>query len=318
MDKRFQLFVSSTYADLKEERRAVIQALMEMDCIPAGMELFPAADEEQFQFIKSVINDCDYYVLIVGGRYGSTAKDGMSYTEKEYEYAKSIGVKVLSFLHESPSDIPLGKSELDPAQRARLDDFRTKIKSNTLVKLWSKPSELPGLVALSLSKTIKSHPAVGWVRANQLANAEVLNDLNELRKQNVTLIEEQRRLLAELANAHPKLSDLAQLDEAYEITGHRKLARYSQEFDWKFSITWGDLFSELGTYILAHPNDSIMKSKFDQVVDKLYRKHHADHDDYNRYSVDTTHFQTTKVQFMALNLADISMREATGGAISLF
>ena len=46
MEKRYQIFVSSTFADLQEERQQVIQALMEMDCIPAGMELFPAADEE--------------------------------------------------------------------------------------------------------------------------------------------------------------------------------------------------------------------------------------------------------------------------------
>ena len=44
MDKRYQIFVSSTYADLMEEQQRVMQALMEMDCIPAGMELFPAAD----------------------------------------------------------------------------------------------------------------------------------------------------------------------------------------------------------------------------------------------------------------------------------
>ena len=52
MDKRYQVFVSSTYADLKEERQHVIQALMEMDCIPSGMEVFPAADEEQWDFIN--------------------------------------------------------------------------------------------------------------------------------------------------------------------------------------------------------------------------------------------------------------------------
>jgi hypothetical protein len=63
MDKRYQVFISSTYADLKEERRRVIQTVMEMDCIPAGMELFPAVDEEQFQFIQRVIDDCDYYLL---------------------------------------------------------------------------------------------------------------------------------------------------------------------------------------------------------------------------------------------------------------
>jgi Domain of unknown function (DUF4062) len=81
MDKRYQVFVSSTYTDLKDERRSIIQELLETDCIRSGMELFPAADEEQFEFIKKIIDDCDYYLLIIGGRYGSTAPDGVSYTE---------------------------------------------------------------------------------------------------------------------------------------------------------------------------------------------------------------------------------------------
>jgi hypothetical protein len=106
MDKRYQVFISSTYADLKEERRAVIQAVIEMDCLPAGMELFPAADEEQFEFIKRVIDDCDYYLLIVGGRYGSTTPDGIIYTEKEYDYAVHRGLKVIALIHENPDEIP--------------------------------------------------------------------------------------------------------------------------------------------------------------------------------------------------------------------
>ncbi|WP_226914286.1 MULTISPECIES: DUF4062 domain-containing protein, partial [Psychrobacter] len=95
MDKRYQVFVSSTFADLKNERSNVIQTLMEMDCIPAGMELFPALDEEQFEFIKKVIDDSDYYLLIIGGRYGSLSNEGISYTEMEYDYAISQGVKVI-------------------------------------------------------------------------------------------------------------------------------------------------------------------------------------------------------------------------------
>jgi hypothetical protein len=62
-ERRFQVFVSSTYRDLVEERQKVAQVLQSMDCIPAGMELFPAIDEEQFEFIKRVIDDCDYSVV---------------------------------------------------------------------------------------------------------------------------------------------------------------------------------------------------------------------------------------------------------------
>lgn len=59
MDKRYQIFVGSTYKDLQEERRKAIEAVIETNCIPAGMELFPAVDEEQFKFIKKAIDDCD-------------------------------------------------------------------------------------------------------------------------------------------------------------------------------------------------------------------------------------------------------------------
>ena len=85
MDKRYQVFLSSTYEDLREERQKVIQALLEFDCIPTGMEFFPAADETQWELIKRVINECDYYVVIVGGRYGSLSPKGISYSQQEYE-----------------------------------------------------------------------------------------------------------------------------------------------------------------------------------------------------------------------------------------
>ncbi len=57
MDKRYQVFVSLTYTDLKDERKRVTQTLMEMDCIPAGMELFPALDEDQWTFIQRIIKE---------------------------------------------------------------------------------------------------------------------------------------------------------------------------------------------------------------------------------------------------------------------
>ena len=133
MEKRYQVFVSSTYADLKEERQKVIQAVMEMDCIPAGMELFPATDEEQWRFIQRVIDDCDYYILIIGGRYGTLTDDGISYTEKEYDYAISKNLKVLAFVHEKPDDISVSKSDLDLALRKKLNDFREKVSGNRLV-----------------------------------------------------------------------------------------------------------------------------------------------------------------------------------------
>ena len=83
MEKRYQVFVSSTFRDLELERQEVMHALLELDCTPSGMELFPAANETQWNLIKKVIDDCDYYVLVIGGRYGSIGPEGISYTEME-------------------------------------------------------------------------------------------------------------------------------------------------------------------------------------------------------------------------------------------
>lgn len=164
MDKRYQVFISSTYADLTDERSRVIRTVMELDCIPAGMELFPAIDEEQFEFIKRVIDACDYYLLIIGGRYGTVSPTGASYTEMEYDYALSRGLKVIALLHDSPDSIPFGKSEKDPTQREKLQQFRNTVAKGRLVKFWNKADELPALVSLSLSSAIRTYPAVGWVR----------------------------------------------------------------------------------------------------------------------------------------------------------
>jgi hypothetical protein len=94
-EKRYSIFISSTYEDLKVERLAVQDVVISAGDFPVQMESFPAADEDQFEFIKSLIDKCDYYVLIVAGRYGTLAEDGMSYTEKEYRYAASKGITVL-------------------------------------------------------------------------------------------------------------------------------------------------------------------------------------------------------------------------------
>lgn len=187
MNKRYQVFVSSTYTDLQEERSKVIQTIMELDCFPAGMELFPAIDDEQFEFIKSVIDDCDYYLLIIGGRYGSIDESGLSYTEKEFDYAIEKGMKVIAFIHGKPDDIPVKKTDQDPELLKKLESFKKKVSTNRLIRYWEEAKELPGLVALSLAKTIRIYPAVGWIRADHAVSPEMMKEVSELRKENENL-----------------------------------------------------------------------------------------------------------------------------------
>jgi len=306
-DKRYQVFISSTYADLKEERRAVIQTVIESDCIPAGMELFPAADEEQLAFIKRVIDYCDYYLLIIGGRYGSISESGISYTEQEYDYAVSRGLTVIALLHENPEEIILGKSEKDPALRQKLQTFREKVSKDRLVKFWKTGEELRSLVALSLSSAIKNSPAVGWIRANRAAGADVLNEINELRKRNVQLEAE----LADLA-PFPALDDLAGLDELVKISGQYFDRYYSRTQSWGTETTWRKMFGHVSPYLVKYPNEETVKNVLATAVFKATGK------DGSSPSIDDQQFQTVGVQLKALGLVKIEYSQSTAGVWGLY
>lgn len=307
MEKRYQVFVSSTYADLKEERRHVTQALMEMDCIPAGMELFPAADEEQWEFIKRIIDDCDYYLLIIGGRYGSTTDEGISYTEKEFDYAVESGLKVIALLHENPDEIPVGKSDISPELRERLQAFREKVSTNRLVKFWSEAKELPGLVALSLSKTIKTFPATGWVRASVVSNEDLLGELNELRKENSLLRGELDKLQQP---ASYNVEGLADFDEKFTVHG-----TYYNDYgkrEWSSELTWRDLFAIISPYLSQNPSQDYVKEILKQAIierDSLSTRTN---------SLNDQDFQTIAVQLKAFGLINTRYTKTTKGGMAMF
>lgn len=181
MDKRYQVFVSSTYEDLQEQRREVMQALLELDCIPAGMELFPASNEDQWSLIKRIIDDSDYYIVIIGGRYGSTNDAGISYTEMEYGYALEAKKPIIAFLHKNPEEIKSGFTEKTQEGRDKLNSFR-KLAEKKLVRYWNNPSELGSVVSRSLVNLKKQFPAVGWVRADLVGNEDTMREMLQLKK----------------------------------------------------------------------------------------------------------------------------------------
>jgi nucleoside 2-deoxyribosyltransferase len=137
-EKIYKVFVSSTYEDLREERAAVQKGLLQLGCLPVGMELFPAADEETWNFIKSQINDSDYYVVVVAGRYGSQGADGISFTEMEYDYAIAQKKPTIGFVHADPGSIAANKTETTEAARAKLQKFIENIKKRPVRQFRSR------------------------------------------------------------------------------------------------------------------------------------------------------------------------------------
>lgn len=282
---------------------------MEMDCIPAGMELFPAADEEQWQFIERVIDDCDYYLLIIGGRYGSLSSEGISYTEKEFDYAVAKGLRVVALIHGKPDEIPSGKSEADPALRAKLVAFREKVKTGRLVKFWEKADELPGLVSLSLTKTIKTYPAIGWVRANQISSQDSLIELNTLRKEK----EQLQRLVTELQSkieTRREISDIADIDSEFSLRVRYYDAGAKRGF--QVSQSWRAIFALIAPYLMEDPSEDVVKTK---LTKSLMTQRNVSG---TSASVDEQQFKTIGIQLVAYGLVRIEHLKTTAGGRALF
>ena len=315
MEKKYQVFVSSTYKDLTEERQQVIQALLELDCIPVGMELFPAADDDQWTLIKRLIDDCDYYIVIVAGRYGSTNIEGISYTQMEYEYALTKGIPIIGFVHSDPGAIPSSKTELDATLRAKLDAFKTLVQKK-MVKQWNSPSELGSLVSRSLVKLIKDKPQIGWVKANNLPSEDSMKEILDLRKQVDVLQGELIKFKTSAPEGTEKLSsgnDTIWLDYRFEVKANS--SRISG--DWytaNVQVTWDRLFFEIGPLMIDEADDEKLKNTIGSLIRKEGYVHIKPSIEklggvLGGVRVNDSDFQTVKIQFRALGYITESVKK---------
>lgn len=206
MEKKYQVFLSSTYLDLKDERKQIFNCLLMADCIPAGMEAFPAADDEQFNYIKKVIDLCDYYILIIGNRYGSIQeKTQKSYTQLEYEYALSKQIPVLVFVKTVDSSIEFIDESKE--NQTKLQDFREAAMRERLASVWSTETDLIGKVSISIMKAKETIKRPGWVRNFGFDPENVTNELDALKNKMIALEKENEEL-----RKGKELNDTAQID----------------------------------------------------------------------------------------------------------
>lgn len=188
MNKKYQFFISSTYEDLKEERQAAIQAVLTLNQFPVGMEMFSAADEEQWGIITEAIDSSDYYILIIGNSYGTIIDDGsdkgISYTEKEYNYAAEKKIPVLAFLIDKSLEqfsSAIMKDEKEKAKLEKLVLFKDKVKdSHHTVKFWHSADNLEAEISQSISKAIARGKRPGWIRTTDFDVDKSLAEITRL------------------------------------------------------------------------------------------------------------------------------------------
>lgn len=168
-NRKYDIFISSTYEDLKEERAEVSQAILELGYIPSAMESFPATNETQWEYIKEKIKKSDYFILIVGGKYGSIYPEtGLSYTEMEFRYAEEIGIPTIAFLIKDGIDLPQSKIDLESDKIQKMNALKDYLKGKRVCKFYTSKDNLRAVIATSLVNLISRYPRNGWVRSETI------------------------------------------------------------------------------------------------------------------------------------------------------
>lgn len=202
MNKKLQVFVSSTYTDLIEERQAAVEAILDAGHIPAGMELFKAGNESQLQTIYKWIDESDVYMLILGGRYGSIeSKSGKSYTQLEYEYAISKNIPIFSVvLSESFLTEKINILKLSDVMEQKVPDkyqtFKLLVMSK-IVRMVDDCKDIKISIHSTLNEFTNTYNLIGWIRND--------NDSIKLLKENSNLLRENNNLNKQLQTINEKL-----------------------------------------------------------------------------------------------------------------
>lgn len=311
MDKKYSVFVSSTYNDLQEERKQVIDALLQMNCFPIGMEYFNAEDDTQWNIIKNLIKECDYYIIIIAGRYGSIEKEsGKSYTQKEYEFAIEQGIPVLRFVHEDINRLTGDKLEETDEGKRKLKEFTEEAKKK-MCKFWNTSEGLAAQVVLSLTSMINTNPRTGWIKGDVMTSEKSNSEIIRLKDEN----EELRAKIKKMEESAPVgIEDLSQGDDTYSVHfDYYELLHggYEQLYeDGSEEFSWNQIFSSLSPHLLIECEETSLELLFDDFV-----RRNADSSFGRITKVYKDCFQDVKVQFIALGLIQESHRKKSAGNV---
>jgi Domain of unknown function (DUF4062) len=313
MNKKYQIFISSTFSDLVEERQDAMKIVLDLGHIPSGMEIFPAADVEQFEYIKKVIDECDYYVLIIGARYGSVDAAGVSFTEKEYDYAVSNKKTVLAFIHGDPGTIPVAKVDTVATLASSLTAFRAKVSKGRLVKFWRSRDELKHQVVMALAKAFSDTPAVGWIRGDAAASEDLLSQINALRIQLDKLKDENATLQAQ---SQPQLDGIARLSDTFDVRYYWEAFRSTgpnQKGSNTLTLTWAEIFVAIGPALVRPTSPGIISVKLIHYMQENYGI------SFYKITIFQGDEDRIKIHLAALGLIDVyAASEASGGGVAEF
>lgn len=133
MKRKYQVFISSTFSGLKDERHQAMLGILAAGHLPLALEYHGVEAFPRIGVIKEAIAECQFYVLILGHRYGSVGEgqptgEEKSYVELELNFAQENHLRILAFV------MPRDRAQTLRNQLARPDDLN-EVKNEQ--KFWN-------------------------------------------------------------------------------------------------------------------------------------------------------------------------------------
>lgn len=317
MDKRYQVFVSFADAGQPTIIQEVMQALLELSCTPTGITSYPVLSEDYWVLARQLIDDCDYYLLILSDHYTETEPEGIHYTEMAYHYARQKGKPVIAFLFDHLDDFLTKRHTSESDHKAKLTAFYQSIQQNTY-RQWGNAANLGSQISRSLIQLIRSQPAMGWVRADQVPEESTAQEILRLRKQ----IETQEKEIASLQqDALEGTADLAQGQDTFNVHFSFLVTQAPMELPAQQTIftplTWNDIFRAISPLIMDNAKEDTLITKLNELLYEtayprlLKKKHLKQAHRVHTFQIDHQDFLTIKIQLRALGLITYPHKDDT-------
>jgi len=213
------VFISSTFIDLEEERKAVAEVLINSNLNINALDVKPASNDRSAKEILTGIRESDFIILIIGERYGSIIKEMTSSPElsiTRWEYIKAVRIlrkDVLVYFKKVNSDHPMYYDDRNASdyqmKRILLKKFKQELSSRHNPKYFSTSEELAREVKNALIPTYRS-----GIRTLLSRQENLLRQIDELKQENQRL-----KTIQSNCRSTGRLMDLARSSEEYSLRG---------------------------------------------------------------------------------------------------
>ena len=171
VDKRYQVFISTSGQEMLPERSVLCQTLVGMGFFAWGLEQRTPLSTS---LARRQIDDCDYVVILLGSQYGEQSVSGVGYMHLEYIYAVTKQKPIIVFMHEDPLSRDLSLQDQKPELREKFLEFRKLLQQEAdQIFTYRSMRDLEMAVRFNMLQMLERYPVSGWVRPQ---NTQLLHD----------------------------------------------------------------------------------------------------------------------------------------------